>query len=93
MTENKLKKYFKIPLPPQTCVVNKTTKHIVLSDSKAGYLRSYSSDASEYADIVWWYKPGARTEEQTRFAEWKLRREVDRSDSMNLQPMLLARNV
>ena len=56
MTENKLKKYLKIPLPPQTGAVNKTTKHIVLSDSKAGYLRSQSSDASECLDIVWWYR-------------------------------------
>ena len=59
-------------------------KHIVLADSKAGYLKSQITFELDQVSVTWWFRPGARIHEQLRFAEWKLPKEFEKADSIVL---------
>ena len=83
MTENKLRKYLRRPFPSLPSDSAKAVKHIVLSDSKAGYLKSQFTEQDQ-VNVTWWFRSGARTHEQLRYAEWKLVREFERETEIIL---------
>lgn len=68
MSEAKLQKYLKRQLVKPEGIQNKIA--IVLSDSKAGYLKPYLEDSK--VTIIWWTESGATTTNRLQFLKRRL---------------------